>query len=100
MSSLLENYSKRLAVSESLFSKAHNGEKMDKNRKMVVAKCLDTTSKFLNEAFTSSQGTQRADMGAYKKFCLNLVTCAVPNLIANDLVIVQPMSSMSGFITY
>lgn len=64
MSSLLENYSKRLTISESLYAKAHNGEKMDKNRKMVVAKCLDTTSKFLNEAFQSSQGTQRADMGA------------------------------------
>lgn len=64
MATLLENYAKRLQISESLYAKAHNGEKMDTNRKMVVAKCLDTTSKFLNEAFQSSQGTQRADMGA------------------------------------
>lgn len=36
----------------------------------------------------------------YKKFCLNLVNCALPNLIAPDLVIVSPMSSISGFIAY
>lgn len=36
----------------------------------------------------------------FKKFCLNLTTVALPNLIANELVIVSPMSSMSGFITY
>ena len=31
---------------------------------------------------------------------MNLTTVALPNLIANDLVIVQPMSSMSGYVTY
>ena len=31
---------------------------------------------------------------------MNLTTVALPNLIAHDLVIVHPMSSMSGFITY
>ena len=36
----------------------------------------------------------------YKKFCLNLTNCALPNLIAPDLVIVKPMSSISGFIAY
>lgn len=54
----------------------------------------------MNEAFDASQGTQRADMGMMKKFCMNLTTVAVPNLIAHDLVIVHPMSSMSGYVTY
>ena len=31
---------------------------------------------------------------------LNLVTVALPNLIAHELVIVHPMSSMSGYVTY
>lgn len=31
---------------------------------------------------------------------LNLTTVALPNLIAHDLVIVSPMSSMSGYVTY
>ena len=54
----------------------------------------------LNEAFENSTGTQMSNMGLYKKFALNLTTVALPNLIAHDLVIVQPMSSMSGYITY
>lgn len=54
----------------------------------------------MNEAFENSVGTQRSDMGLFKKFALNLTTVALPNLIANDLVIVHPMSSMSGYINY
>lgn len=54
----------------------------------------------MNEAFNNSVGTQRSDMGMYKKFTMNLTNVALPNLIAYDLVIVQPMSSMSGYITY
>ena len=44
----------------------------------------------MNEAFDNSIGTQRSDMGLFKKFTLNLTTVAVPNLIAHDLVIVHP----------
>ena len=55
---------------------------------------------FMNEAFENSVGTQRTDMGMFKKFALNLTTVALPNLIANDLVIVHPMSSMSGYVAY
>ena len=87
---LLEAYSKRLAISESVYGRQHNGQKMDNNRKLTVAKVLSNTNNFLNEAFESSVGTQRADMGLFKKFCLNLTTVALPNLIANDLVIVHP----------
>ena len=70
---------------------------MDNHKKLVIAKVLDNTSKFLSEAFDAASGTQRSDLGLYKKFCLNLTTVALPNLIANELVIVHPMSSMSGF---
>jgi hypothetical protein len=100
MASLLETYSKRLQVSESVFSKAHGGETLDNHRKMAVAMVLNNTNRFMNEAFASSVGTQRADLGEFKKFTLNLTTVALPNLIAMDLVIVQPMASISGFITY
>ena len=84
---LLEAYSKRLKVSESVYGRAHEGAKMDNRKKLVIAQCLKNTNAFLNEAFDNSVGTQRADMGLYKKFCLNLVTVALPNLIAPDLVI-------------
>jgi hypothetical protein len=100
MASLLETYAKRLQVSESVFSKAHGGETLDNHRKMAVAMVLNNTNRFMNEAFANSVGTQRADLGEFKKFTLNLTTVALPNLIAMDLVIVQPMASISGFITY
>lgn len=97
---LLEAYAKRLAVSESVYSKQHSGAKMSNHKKLTVAKVLENTNKFLNEAFSNAMGTQRSDMGDFKKFCLNLTTVALPNLIANDLVLVSPMSSMTGYITY
>lgn len=55
---------------------------------------------FLNEAFNGVAATQRADIGDFKKFCLNLTTAAVPNLILPELMITQPMSSLSGYVTY
>ena len=97
---LLEKYSKKIKLAESVYSATHNGERMDQIRKITVAKCLDNTNKFLNEAFESSMGTQRAAMGDYKKFCLALTNVGVPQLIAFDLVAVSPMSSMYGNVAY
>ena len=97
---LLEAYKGRLSVAESYFAKNHNGSKMDSMRKVTLAKVLENTDKFLSEAFTNSVGTQRADMGHYKKFVLALTTLAVPNLIVNDLCIVKPMSAASGYVVY
>ena len=60
---LLEAYKKRIAISESVYSKNHSGERMSNHKKITVAKVLENTNKFLNEAFSSSMGTQRSDMG-------------------------------------
>ena len=38
---LLEKYSKRISLAESVYQKRHNGEGMDSLRKVTVAKCLD-----------------------------------------------------------
>lgn len=97
---LLEKYEPRLAISEQVYSKANGGASMDNSRKTAVAAILENETNFLNEAFSNSVGTQRADLGAWKKFCLNLTTVALPTLIAHDLVIVNPMASFSGYITY
>lgn len=97
---LLEAYKDRLAVSEKVYAKAHNGESMSNFKKIATAKCLENLNRFMNEAFANSTGTQRSDMGMFKKFTLNLTTVAVPNLIAYDLVIVYPMSSISGYVNY
>ena len=98
--SLFEAYKNRLAVANTVHAKMHMGESMNNNKKLVTAKCLENVNRFMNEAFDASQGTQRSDLGMFKKFAMNLTTVAVPNLIAHDLVIVHPMSSMSGYITY
>lgn len=96
---LLEKYAPRITVSEEVYKNA-TGNSLDNNRKATIAMVLDNETKFLNEAFSNSVGTQRADLGAWKKFCLNLSTVALPTLIAHDLVIVNPMSSYSGYVTY
>lgn len=74
---LLEQYAKRLQVSESVHAKAHGGASMSNSKKMAVAMVLNNTNKFLTEAFDNSVGTQRSDMGMFKKFCLNLTTVAL-----------------------
>lgn len=101
MSNLIEAYKNRLALSESVYQKAHNGEKMSAQKKLMIASVLHNTSKFLNEAFNGGDAaTQRSNMGDFKKFCLNISTVALPNLILPELMIVQPMSSLSGYVTY
>lgn len=101
---LLETYAKRLAVSESYYSRANRGAKMDATRKFTTAALLDNVndymSKKLKESFSNSVGTQRADLGAFKKFCMNLTTVVMPNLIAHDLVLVQPLPSIVGYVSY
>lgn len=97
---LLETYAKRLTVAERAYAQATGGQKLSEHKKLVTARCLDNITKFLNEAFDNSVGTQRSDMGAFKRFALNLTTIALPSLIAPDLVITQPMSSLAGYVTY
>lgn len=97
MANLLETYAKRLSVSDSVYKKAHNGQSLDNTKKLMVAACIDNVSRYLTEAFDNSVGTQRSNLGMYKKFCLNLTTVTLPNLIAPEIVMVSPMTSMTGY---
>lgn len=109
---LLEQYKGRLKVAERMYAQQHNGEKLSESKKLATAKILQNTSKFLNEAFGAPTATQTGaatgfaassgttTLGQFKKFAMNLVNVVVPNLIANDIAIVYPMSSMSGYINY
>ena len=76
--SLLEVYKSRLAVSEQVYKKAHLNESMTEAKKIATAKCLQNIDRFINEAFANSVGTQRSDLGMYKKFALNLTTVGIP----------------------
>lgn len=100
MANLLESYKGRLAVSDKYYAANHDGKRMPMREKMLTAAMLSNTAKFLNEAFTNQVGTQRADMGKFKQFCLDITTLVMPNLIVNDIFMVKEMSSRTGWLTY
>lgn len=97
---LVEAYKNRLTVAESVYKKEHDGQSLSENKKLIIAKVLNTTNKFLTETYAQAQGTQLSSIGDYKKFCLDLTNIALPNLIAMDLVMVSPMKSHTGYVQY
>ena len=100
---LLETYSKQLKVAEAYVAKNFDGKAISANTQLTTAVLLDNTNRWMTESMNldnSLAATQRSDLGAWKKFCLNLTNIAVPSLIANDLVIVHPMTSYSGSVAY
>ena len=98
---LLETYSRQLKVAEAYVAKNFEGKQMSSNTALTTAVLLDNTNRWITESLNSEIGAvNRGDMGAWKRFCLNLTNIAVPSLIANDLVIVHPMTSYSGSVAY
>lgn len=98
---LLETYSRQLKVAEAYVAKNFEGKQMSSNTALTTAVLLDNTNRWITESLNSNIGAaSHSDMGAWKKFCLNLTNIAVPSLIANDLVIVHPMTSYSGSVAY
>ena len=98
---LLETYSRQLKVAEAYVAKNFEGKTMSSNTALTTAVLLDNTNRWITESLNNTIGAaSRGDLGDWKKFCLNLTNIAVPSLIANDLVIVHPMTSYSGSIAY
>ena len=97
---LLETYGRQLKVAEAYVAKNFDGKEISANTQLTTAVLLDNTNKFMTESVELGGGTSHGDLGAWKKFCLNLTNIAVPSLIANDLVIVHPMTSISGSVAY
>lgn len=95
---LLEAYGRQLKVAEAYVAKNFDGKQVSNNTKLTTAVLLDNTNRWMTESMVA--GGSRADLGEWKKFCLNLTNIAVPSLIANDLVIVHPMTSYSGSVAY
>ena len=96
---LVETYRKQLNIAEAYVAKNYDGKSVNGNTKLTTAVLLDNTNRWITESM-NSVATERSDLGAWKKFCLNLTNLAVPSLIANDLVIVHPMTSYSGSVAY
>ena len=98
---LLETYSRQLKVAEAYVAKNFEGKTRSSNTALTTAVLLDNTNRWMTESLNNTIGaTSRGDLGDWKKFCLNLTNIAVPSLIANDLVIVHPMTSYSGSVAY
>lgn len=98
---LLETYSRQLKVAEAYVAKNFEGKTMSSNTALTTAVLLDNTNRWMTESLNNTIGAvNHTDLGAWKKFCLNLTNIAVPSLIANDLVIVHPMTSYSGSVAY
>lgn len=100
---LLETYSRHLKVAEAYVAKNFEGKEVSANTKLTTAVLLDNTNRWMTESVDMGAlgtATNRENLGAWKKFCLNLTNIAVPSLIANDLVIVHPMTSYSGSVAY
>ena len=97
---LLEAYGRQLKVAEAYVAKNFDGKKISANTQLTTAVLLDNTNRFMSDSLNESVATSHSDLGTWKKFCLNLTNIAVPSLIANDLVIVHPMTSLSGSIAY
>ena len=98
---LLETYSRQLKVAEAYVAKNFEGKTMSSNTALTTAVLLDNTNRWITESLNNTIGAvNRSDLGDWKKFCLNLTNIAVPSLIANDLVIVHPMTSYSGSVAY
>lgn len=70
--------------------------KMSPEMKNTVLHSLENTGRML--AFKES--TQPGNIGQYKKYAIDIVSATVPNLIAFDLVGVQPMDNKSGMVNY
>lgn len=96
---LLETYRDQLRVAEAYVAKNFDGRAVSNQTKLATAVLLNNTNKWITESM-NTMATERADLGDWKKFCLNLTNIAVPSLIANDLVIVHPMTSYSGSVAY
>lgn len=86
----------------SAISEAFNGE-VDDYKLLSTAILLENTSQYLEGVARQrglNEATQPSDVSFFKRYAINLLSAVVPNLIAEDIVSVQPMLSRVGEIRY
>ena len=81
---LIESWGDRISVVESI-----DGAELPFEKKVVLAQCLENTQ----AAIDLQEATDAGDTSGFKHFALDLVTAVVPNLVANDIVSVQPIDN-------
>lgn len=72
--------------------------KMNAEKKAATALCLENTKKFI--AYNEAVATQSPDIGAYKRFALDMVGAVVPNLIAFDIASVQAIDNRIAMVNF
>lgn len=72
--------------------------KMNDEKKAATALCLENTKKFI--AYNEAVATQSPDIGAYKRFALDMVGAVVPNLIAFDIASVQAIDNRIAMVNF
>lgn len=76
--------------------------KFDPYKQAAVAQMFENTSAHLDRVAQMqgmgqmNEATQLADVGMFKKSAINLLAAAIPNIIAYDIVSVQPMLSRTS----
>lgn len=88
---ILENWRKEVGA----INTAMNGG-LDYNKQILTAVMLENASRHINRINTLNEATQSADVSYFKKYAINLLSAAVPNLIATDIVSVQPLGARVG----
>lgn len=71
---------------------------MSLEAQIALAKVLENTQKRMN--YSLNEATQSDMVGPYKRYALDIITGMFPNLIAMDLVNVQPLENKYGIINY
>lgn len=64
----------------------------------ALAKLLENTQNRIN--YELRESTQNTMVGPYKKYAMDIIAGMVPNLIAMDVVSVQPLENKQGIINY
>lgn len=91
---IMQKWSKELGA----INEAFDGH-LDYMRQVSTAMLLESTATYLERASALSsmnEATQPSDTGYFKKYAINLLSAAIPNLIAPDIVSMQPMLSRVG----
>lgn len=89
--SLIGKWGKRITMVEKASGKTLNFEK-----RAALVNALENTA----QRIVAKEATNPGSIGQYKRYALDIVTSSVPNLIAFDVMAVQPMDARVGMINY
>ena len=96
-SPVVNKWGKRLTEVNKLL-KSEGRKVLSPEAEVALAKCLNNTQNRIN--YELRESTQNTMVGPYKKYALDIITGMIPNLIAMDLVNVQPIENKMGIINY